>query len=217
MITTDKKVVQALVIPNNHQLSRSSNKSFGIFISGVGGQGLIYMAGILTDLISPFFPKVISTEDRGVAKTRGSISAQIKMGEDIYCGELGLNTTNIYAALELQEALRHSHLIGTGSSCIILDTVVSSHNQDPIEKENLLKKLKNIIQERSASLYVLSLEKKPENSENIQPKLSSFIMAGAIISMLLPVATYDDVKNQLTKLVKNDAYDAFCFGLRMLS
>lgn len=90
-----------------------------IYISGLGGLGLINLTKKLCFLLGQRYPKVLSSESRGIAQRRGSVSSCVRAGENVFTPQLYGNQADLIIALEALEALRQPKLIKQGTICIL--------------------------------------------------------------------------------------------------
>jgi indolepyruvate ferredoxin oxidoreductase, beta subunit len=97
-----------------------------IYISGLGGLGLINLTKKICILLGQQYPKVLASESRGIAQRRGSVSANIRAGHHVFTPQLYSNQADIIIALETLEALRQPKLIKPGTVCIVSDMRVNN-------------------------------------------------------------------------------------------
>lgn len=97
-----------------------------IYISGLGGLGLINLTKKLCLLLEKRYPKVLSSESRGIAQRRGSVSSCIRAGQDVFTAQLYSHQADVIIALEALEALRQPKLIKQGTVCIVSDLCVNN-------------------------------------------------------------------------------------------
>ncbi len=97
-----------------------------IFISGIGGLGLLGLTRKTAILLSSRYKKVVTGESRGIAQRRGSVSGVIRAGDDVRTAKLLTDKANIIAALESFEIIRKPKLIKPGTICIISDLAIQN-------------------------------------------------------------------------------------------
>lgn len=90
-----------------------------IFLSGLGGLGLINTSRRISALLSSRFDKVISTENRGIAQRRGSVSSYIRAGSNVRTSQLYSSCADVIIAFEALEALREPKLVRPGTICLV--------------------------------------------------------------------------------------------------
>ena len=97
-----------------------------MYISGLGGLGLINLTKKICFLLGQKYPRVLSSESRGIAQRRGSVSACVRAGDNVYTPQLYANQADVIVALEALEALRQPKLIKAGTVCIVSDMCVNN-------------------------------------------------------------------------------------------
>jgi len=97
-----------------------------IFISGIGGLGLLGVTRKLAILLSGRYKKVVTGESRGIAQRRGSVSGVIRAGDDVRTAKLLTDKANVIVALESFEIIRKPKLIKPGTICIISDLAIQN-------------------------------------------------------------------------------------------
>lgn len=97
-----------------------------MYISGLGGLGLINLTKRVCFLLGQKYPRVLSSESRGIAQRRGSVSACVRAGENVFTPQLYANQADVIVALEALEALRQPKLIKPGTVCIVSDMCVNN-------------------------------------------------------------------------------------------
>ncbi len=97
-----------------------------MYISGLGGLGLINLTKKICFLLGQKYPRVLSSESRGIAQRRGSVSACVRAGNNVFTPQLYANQADVIIALEALEALRHPKLIKAGTVCIVSDMCVNN-------------------------------------------------------------------------------------------
>lgn len=97
-----------------------------MYISGLGGLGLINLTKKLCFLLGQKYPRVMSSESRGIAQRRGSVSACVRAGENVFTPQLYANQVDIIVALEALEALRQPKLIKPGTICLVSDMCINN-------------------------------------------------------------------------------------------
>jgi indolepyruvate ferredoxin oxidoreductase, beta subunit len=92
-----------------------------IFISGVGGQGVLTISSIITSaaLVCGYDAK--KSEVHGMAQRGGSVVSQVRYGDKIYSPLIRKGDADILIAFEKLEALRYIDWIKKDGVCIVND------------------------------------------------------------------------------------------------
>jgi len=103
-----------------------NDKITSVILSGVGGQGVLLAARILSEVALRSGYDVKSSEVHGMSQRGGSVLAQVRFGERVYSPLTPSGTGDFLVALEELEALRYRNLVKPGGEIIIL-----KHQIDP--------------------------------------------------------------------------------------
>ena len=82
-----------------------------ILLTGVGGQGILLAARIIASAARSAGFDVTTNEIHGMAQRGGSVTAQIRFGEEVLSPLILEGTADALGALEPIEALRYSHYL----------------------------------------------------------------------------------------------------------
>lgn len=100
-------------------VSMSDVKS--VILVGVGGQGTILVAKILTNGLIEAGYDVKMSEVHGMSQRGGSVSTQVRWGKKVYSPLIGQGVTDIMVAFEKMEAVRYAGFMKLGGVCVIND------------------------------------------------------------------------------------------------
>ena len=95
-------------------------KSYSIYISGVGGQGIIKTSTVMGEAAMKTGLPVVMSEVHGMAQRGGSVSTELKLGDN-YSPIIELGSADLLISFEPVEALRAVPKISK-ESYIILNT-----------------------------------------------------------------------------------------------
>jgi len=96
-----------------------SREVTSVIIVGVGGQGTLLAAGILSETAARVGLEVKSSEVHGMAQRGGSVLSQVRFGDRVYSPLTPAGTGDYLVALEELEALRYRHLIRPGATVFL--------------------------------------------------------------------------------------------------
>lgn len=97
-----------------------------IMLAGVGGQGIIFAARLLSaGLIKAGFD-VRSSEIHGMAQRGGSVVTMIRYGEKVYSPLVGPGAVDYLLATEKMEALRYAHFLKKGGLLLVNEREIPS-------------------------------------------------------------------------------------------
>ncbi len=90
-----------------------------IILVGVGGQGILLAARIVAAAAVRAGFDVTTNEIHGMAQRGGSVTAQIRYGEEVYSPLILEGTADVLGALEAVEALRYASSLRPGALAVV--------------------------------------------------------------------------------------------------
>ncbi len=95
-----------------------------IIICGVGGQGTVLAAKVLSQAAISNGERVLSAETIGMAQRGGSVVSHVRIGEDVYSPLVPQGQADVLIAFEAAEAVRNIAFLKKGGSVIVNKKVV---------------------------------------------------------------------------------------------
>ena len=95
-----------------------------IIICGVGGQGTVLAAKVLSQAAISNGERVLSAETIGLAQRGGSVVSHVRIGEDVYSPLVPQGQADVLIAFEAAEAVRNIAFLKKGGSVIVNKKVV---------------------------------------------------------------------------------------------
>lgn len=134
-------------------------KSYNIYISGVGGQGIIKTSTVIGEAAMKSNLPVVMSEVHGMAQRGGSVSTELRIGNN-YSPIIELGTSDLLISFEPAEALRAVPKISKESYVIINKNPIYPFNINESEiaypdVENVL----NELTEKSKEVYAMDADK----------------------------------------------------------
>jgi len=97
-----------------------------VILVGVGGQGAILVAKILTNGLIEAGYDVKMSEVHGMSQRGGSVSTQVRWGRRVYSPLIGYGAADIMVAFEKMEAVRYANFMKPDGVCVINDYEMAS-------------------------------------------------------------------------------------------
>lgn len=97
-----------------------------VILVGVGGQGAILVAKILTNGLIEAGYDVKMSEVHGMSQRGGSVSTQVRWGRKVYSPLIGEGAADIMVAFEKMEAVRYANFMKPDGVCVINDYEMAS-------------------------------------------------------------------------------------------
>lgn len=99
-------------------------KTKNILLAGVGGQGTITAAKLLTTGLMQAGYDVKMSEIHGMSQRGGSVSSQVRYGDEMQSPVIELGTADILVAFEKMEAMRYINYLKADGKVIVNDTEI---------------------------------------------------------------------------------------------
>lgn len=167
-----------------------------ILLVGVGGQGTILTSKILsTGLLNAGFDVKMS-EIHGMAQRGGSVSTQVRFGEQVDSPIIGRGEADVLMSFEKMEAARWLEYLSLDGKLIVNDYEIGSApilSGKAVYPADILKRL-----EEKAELYVIPGSKMATELGNI--RVMNVIMLGVLVKKMKMDSI--DWKKEISNLVK---------------
>jgi indolepyruvate ferredoxin oxidoreductase beta subunit len=113
-------------------------KTVNVSLVGVGGQGIILTADVLAKTAALAGLQVKKSEIHGMAQRGGSVSSQVRFGDNVASPIIQDGTSDILVSFDKLEAVRNAHLLAKDGVAIVNDmylvpVTVSSGQQKDVE------------------------------------------------------------------------------------
>lgn len=161
-----------------------------ILLTGVGGQGTITAAKLLTTGLMNEGYDVKMSEIHGMSQRGGTVLSQVRFGDDVQSPVIEKGTADLIVAFELMEAMRYIDYLKEDGKIVVNDTViwplpvVIGSTKYP---EGILEELQKI-----AEVNVIEASKLAEELGN--PKVMNVILLGTIVkSMQLDDINWENI------------------------
>lgn len=157
-----------------------------ILLVGVGGQGTILASKILTSGLMEAGYDVKMSEIHGMSQRGGSVSTQVRYGEEVLSPIVGKGSADVIVAFEKMEALRWLEYLKIGGKMVVNDFEI---NPAPV---NLGKAEypEGVIEDLEKKCSVLSVKAGELATELGNPKAMNVVLLGALVKA---IGTLDDV------------------------
>jgi indolepyruvate ferredoxin oxidoreductase beta subunit len=95
------------------------DKVTNVFISGVGGQGILLASEILSEVALARGLDVKKSEVHGMAQRGGSVVSHVRFGEKVYSPVIAEREADLLVSFEKMEGLRWIHYVAPGGTVIV--------------------------------------------------------------------------------------------------
>lgn len=174
-----------------------------ILICGVGGQGTVLAAKVLSQAAISRGERVLSAETIGMAQRGGSVTSHVRIGSDMYSPLIPQGQADILIAFEAAEAARNIGFLKNGGLVIVNKKVVqpttASLTGKVFSQDTMLEFL-----EKTAG-KVVAVDTDQACKELGSSRIVNMVLLGAACSTGL--ISKDDLKDAIKFLVKPDFYE----------
>jgi len=95
-----------------------------VLICGVGGQGTVLAAKVLSQAALSKGKQVLSAETIGMAQRGGSVTSHVRIGKNAYSPLIPAGKADIIIAFEAAEAVRNISFLKKGGTVVVNDKIV---------------------------------------------------------------------------------------------
>lgn len=176
-----------------------------ILICGVGGQGTVLAAKVLSQAAISCGEHVLSAETIGMAQRGGSVTSHVRIGENLYSPLIPSGQADILIAFEAAEAVRNINYLKKDGMIIVNKKIVqpttASLTGKTFSEDTMLEFL-----EKSGKVFAVDTEEACKTLGS--SKVVNMVLLGAACKTGL--ISKEDLKTALKLLVKPDFYELNC-------
>ena len=167
-----------------------------IKIVGVGGQGTILLAKLLTMALVDAGYDVKMSEIHGMSQRGGTVSSEIRFGEKVYSPVIEKGAADLLVSLEQMEAARNINYLKKDGILIVNDYQIHSM----VTLNGKVRYPQNIIEELSKQVTTYKVEGTKKAIELGFDKVMNVIMLGAVVKALqLEHLNFEEIIKQTVK------------------
>lgn len=177
--------------------------SKSVIICGIGGQGTVLAAKVISQAALAAGQKVLSAETIGMAQRGGSVVSHVRIGEDAFSPLVPEGGADIMIAFDASEAVRNIGYLTSSSVVIVSRKVVQSVTGSLAGKNFRAKEMITALEGRAAK--VLAVDTDGVCGRLGSAKVANMVLLGAACKEGL--FSLEDVEGAMKKLVKADFYE----------
>ncbi len=167
-----------------------------IILVGVGGQGTILASKLLTTGLMNAGYDVKMSEIHGMSQRGGSVSSQVRYGEEVYSPVIEIGGADILVSFEKMEALRWLEYLKPGGKIVVNNYRIDSMPVLNGEATYYEKEIEDELNRLNAT--IINAENKAKELGNI--KVMNIILLGALIkSMSLEYIDWESIIRENVK------------------
>lgn len=177
--------------------------SKNIFICGVGGQGTVLAAKVISQVALSRGEKVLSAETIGMAQRGGCVVSHVRIGNDVYSPLIPEGQADIIIAFEASEAVRNIKYLKKDGIVVVNKSVIqpitASLNEKNFNTEQMMSYIKKI------SKNVISVDTDEACRKLGSTKIVNMLLLGAACNKNL--FSKEEIKKSTKILVKPMFYE----------
>jgi len=186
-------------------------KEFSVYMSGVGGQGLVLLSNVIGSACAVAGIRALTGEQHGLSQRSGSINIHMRIGERIRSPLIPIGGADALLALEALEALRYVEYIKPGG-VVVMNTRIQhpvtetkAHVTDKAAKymsaEDVKARLSKVT-DKIAAVDALEIARRAGN-----PLTENIVMLGALATLEDFPVPEDALKQSISENVPKKAVD----------
>lgn len=177
--------------------------SKNILICGVGGQGTVLAAKVLSQAALCNGEHVLSAETIGMAQRGGTVVSHVRIGNDVYSPLIPKGQADIIIAFEAAEAVRSFDYLKEGGMVIVNKSIVQPVTASLTGKSFSKDTMISFLEKNASKVIVVDTEEACR--ELGSSKVVNMVLLGAATQTGL--FSKDDLKNALKLLVKPEFFE----------
>jgi len=197
-------------------------KEFSIYMSGVGGQGLVLLSNVIGSACAASGMRAITGEQHGLSQRSGSINVHMRIGEDVRSPLIPIGGADAILALEALEALRYVEYLTTGGVVVMNKRVqhptieTTEHIKDKVAKYMSAADVKERLSKITDKIAVIDALEIAKQAGN--PLTENIVMLGALSTLEAFPVPEAALKKSIAENVPKKAVDvnlkAFNLGMQ---
>jgi indolepyruvate ferredoxin oxidoreductase beta subunit len=188
-----------------------SQKEFSVYMSGVGGQGLVLLSNIIGAACAASGIRALTGEQHGLSQRSGSINVHMRIGEGMVSPLIPIGGADAQLALEALEALRYVEYLKPGGIVMMNSRIqhpvveTAAHVKDKTAKymsAEVVKERMSQVTDKIALIDALSIANQAGN-----PLTENMVMLGAISTLEAFPVPEEALKQSVRDHVPSKAVD----------
>lgn len=177
-----------------------------ILICGVGGQGTVLAAKVLSQAAISGGEHVFSAETIGMAQRGGSVTSHVRIGEGIFSPLIPKGQADIIISFEAAEAVRNIEYLKADGTVIVNKKVVQPTTASLTGKTFSEDEMISYLEKAAASVIAVDTQEACQQLKS--EKVVNMVLLGAACKT--GIIDKDELKAAIKLLVKPDFYELNC-------
>jgi indolepyruvate ferredoxin oxidoreductase beta subunit len=188
-----------------------ASKEFSVYMSGVGGQGLVLLSNVIGSACAAAGIRAITGEQHGLSQRSGSINVHMRIGDEVRSPLIPIGGADAIISLDALEALRYVEYLRPGGIVLMNSRIqrptieTAAHTKDKTAKylsvEDVRSRLSQVT-DKIATIDALEIAKNAGNAltENV-------VMLGALSTLEAFPVPEDMLKKSVSENVPKKAVE----------
>jgi indolepyruvate ferredoxin oxidoreductase, beta subunit len=184
---------------------------FSVYLSGVGGQGLVLLSNVIGSACASAGIRAITGEQHGLSQRSGSINVHMRIGEEVRSPLIPIGGADAILSLEALEALRYVEYLRPGGVVLMNSRIqkpiieTAAHTKDRTAKYMSVEDVRTRISQvtdKIAVLDALDIARKAGN-----PLTENIVMLGALSTLESFPVPEENLKKSISENVPPKAVE----------
>ncbi len=172
-------------------------ETLNILVAGVGGQGIILLSNILSEIALENGLEVKKSEVHGMSQRGGSVVSFVRVGSKVYSPLVPVGKGDIILSMELMETLRWINYLKEGAIALVNDYKLPPPSV-AMGLEKYPENVQEMLNKRKAQFFIEDIVKEAVNLGN--PRVVNVLLLGMLSKFL--TFGMQSYYNAIKKLVK---------------
>ncbi len=186
-------------------------KEFSVYMSGVGGQGLVLLSNVMGSACAVAGIRALTGEQHGLSQRSGSINVHMRIGEEIRSPLIPIGGADALLSLDALEALRYIEYLKPEGVIVMNSRVhhpiieTGAHMKDKVAKYMSAEDVRSRLAQVTDKIAMLDALGIANNVGN--PLTENMVMLGAIATLEAFPVPIDALKQSIAENVPKKAVD----------
>lgn len=174
-----------------------------ILICGVGGQGTVLAAKVISQAAVSTGQKVVSAETIGMAQRGGSVTSHVRIGDEVFSPLIPNGQADLIIAFEASEAVRNIDFLKKNGTVVVNTKIVQPTTASLTGKNFAADEMLSHLKKTGAKVVALDADQIARKIGS--PKVVNMVLLGAATKMGL--ISKEEILCAIKTLVKPDFYE----------
>lgn len=174
-----------------------------ILICGVGGQGTVLAAKVISQAAVSTGQKVVSAETIGMAQRGGSVTSHVRIGDEVFSPLIPNGQADLIIAFEASEAVRNIDFLKKNGTVVVNTKIVQPTTASLTGKIFAADEMLSHLKKSGAKVVALDADQIARQIGS--PKVVNMVLLGAATKMGL--ISKEEILCAIKTLVKPDFYE----------